>query len=58
MIGLIGVFCGKTGELIIFTNLAPRTPHPRQPTLLTYTSFNRIQFRSNNVILYFPSASR
>ena len=38
MIGLIGVFCGKTGELIIFTNLAPRTPHPRQPTLLTYTS--------------------
>ena len=53
----LSVSCGKAGECItnfyVFTNLASRT----LTFLTTYTSFNRIQFRSNNVILYFPSTS-
>ena len=47
-------FCGETGECIssiyVFTNFAPRT----RTSSTTYTFFNRIQFRSNNIILYFP----
>ena len=57
MIDLMCFFCGKAGECISnfydLINLAPRTPTSSTP----YTSFNRIQFRSNNVILYFPSTS-
>ena len=47
----IRVFCSKTGcisNFYVFANLAPRTP----TLYTTYTSFNRIQFRSNNEILY------
>ena len=53
MIDLIGFSCGKNVicGFYIFTDLAPTT----RTSWATYNLFNRIKFRSNKVISYFPA---